>query len=147
MLLIIDGYNFIRRIPHFAAIEREHGLEDGRFEMLMPIEHYSAEQHYDTHVIFDGSNGPHVYHGACSKQERFQGIDISFSKPRESADMLIVKLIKQRVKTNRADGISESIILITDDLSLRDDVFSYGVFCRSTWELYDAMTSHHMIAI
>ena len=138
--LIIDGYNFIRRIPTFLAAEDE-GLEEGRYALLLALEEYAAMQGYRVTVVFDAGARPGHMDEGYPREEKFAGIDIIFSERGQSADTAIIKLLHE-IGKERKEGRAypdDGEIVVTDDFGIRDDALENGAFVKSTEDLFRAM--------
>ena len=138
--IIVDGYNFIRRIPHFVEAERE-GLESGRYALLIALEEYASRWGYRVTVVFDGGSRPAHMDEDLPREDKFAGIDIIYSERGQSADTAIVSFLEASRRA-REQGIAdpdESDIVITDDFGIRDEALGCGAFVKSTQELFEAM--------
>jgi len=138
--LIVDGYNFIRRVPLFLKAEAG-GLEEGRYALLLALEEYASGQGYRVTVVFDAGTRPAHMSEDFPREERFAGIDIVFSERGESADTAIVKLIG-RMRAERREGVAypdDGEIVVTDDFGIRDEALENGAFVKSPDELFRAM--------
>ncbi len=138
--LIVDGYNFIRRVPRFLAAEGE-GLEEGRYAFLLALEEYAAMLGYRVTVVFDAGARPEHMDEGFPREEKFAGIDIVFSERGQSADTAIVKLL-HKIREERKEGRAypdDGEIVVTDDFGIRDDVLEKGAFVKSTDDLFRAM--------
>jgi len=138
--LIVDGYNFIRRVPRFLKAEGE-GLEEGRYALLIALEEYAAAQGYRVTVVFDAGTRPIHMEEEFQREERFAGIDIVFSKRGESADTAIVNLLG-RMRAERREGMAypdDGEIVVTDDFGIRDEALEKGAFVKSPEDLFLAM--------
>lgn len=138
--IIVDGYNFIRRIPYFLAAEGK-GLEEGRHALLLSLEEYAAAIGYRVTVVFDAGARPAHMDEGFPREERFAGIDIIFSEKGQSADAAIVKLLDE-IRKGRKEGMAypdDGEIVVTDDLGIKDEALESGAFVKSPDELFDAM--------
>ncbi len=138
--IIVDGYNIIRRIPHFLSAERK-GLESGRYALLLALEEYAAAFGYRVTVVFDAGGRPLHLDAAVPRAEKFAGIDIIFSARGESADTAIEKLLAE-IRNAKSDGLvpfDEAQVVVSDDLAIRDVAIEHGAFARSADELFDSM--------
>jgi len=120
-MLIVDGYNMIRRVARFKKAENS-SLREGRERLLLELEDYGAKIGFDILVVFDGSGRPHDYN--LQERERFAGIDIMFSKKGESADMAIIREIR-RIKKDK-ESVPIDIILVSNDIAIRNDAVELG---------------------
>lgn len=145
--LIIDGYNFIRRIPTFLAAEDE-GLEEGRYALLLALEEYAAMQGYRVTVVFDAGARPSHMDDGFPREEKFAGIDIIFSERGQSADTAIVKLLGE-IREERKEGRAypdDGEIVVTDDFGIRDDALESGAFVKSSEQLFEAMENKERLS-
>jgi predicted RNA-binding protein with PIN domain len=138
--LIIDGYNFIRRVPRFVEAERE-GLQSGRYALLLALEEYAARWGYRVTVVFDGGSRPAHMDAEFPREDKFAGIDIIYSERGQSADTAIVRFLEsQRKARERGEAHpDDGDIVITDDFGIRDDALGCGAFVKSTEELFEAI--------
>ncbi len=140
-LLLIDGYNAIRRIPRFRRVEGG-GLASGREAFLMALEEYAAASGHAAIVVFDGAGRP-AGDAALSTHETFAGVDVLFSKRGQSADTMLADLLR-RLRAGEVEGYAHAgapgeIIVISDDIEVRDAAFALGGFARSPDMLDEAM--------
>lgn len=138
--IIVDGYNFIRRIPRFLAAEGE-GLEEGRYAILLALEEYAALWGYRVTVVFDGGSRPAHMGSEYPREEKFAGIDILFSEKGQSADKVIFELMAA-LKEERAQGVAwpeGGEVVVTDDFEIRDEALECGAFIKSSMDLFEAM--------
>jgi len=146
--IIVDGYNFIRRVPRFLEAEGR-SLEEGRYELLLALEEYAAGHGYRVTVVFDGGSRPAHMGPELPRREKFAGIDIIFSDMGRSADSEIMELIaKLREQRARGEGWPEGgEIVVSDDLEIRDHALELGAFTKSTEDLIDAMEGKMRLSV
>ncbi len=145
--IIIDGYNFIRRVPRFLKAEGE-GLEEGRYALLAALEEYAAGCGYRVTVVFDGGARPAHIDADFPREDKFAGIDIVYSDRGQSADTAIAEMLVSLGKERR-DGSAypgDGEIVVTDDLGIRDEAIEKGAFVKSTEELMEAMEQKKRLA-
>lgn len=138
--IIVDGYNFIRRVPRFSRREGE-GLQEMRYAMLLELEEYAAKTGYAVTVVFDGGSRPTHMSPDFPREERFAGIDVIYSDRGQSADTAILDLIRS-LRDERRKGTSEQWdgeVVVTDDYGIRDEAIEEGAFVKSSEELFEAM--------
>ncbi|MBN1282460.1 MAG: NYN domain-containing protein [Proteobacteria bacterium] len=133
--LIVDGYNVIRRIDRFLSAE-EKGLEEGRFALLLALEEYGAKTGFDITVVFDGGARP-PDHDSPGGTDRFAGVDVIFSERGKTADFEIERLLRRHARQRLEDPCD--VILVTDDMGIRDCAIGSGAFVASPGELDRAM--------
>ena len=126
-LYVVDGYNVIRRVERLRKIERG-GLEPGREALLMAVESFLARGGHEAIVVFDGSGQLNLSTGPLPRQESFAGVEVIYSRRRESADEVIVQLLQEIAQGKRwnAEGEAPEVIVVTDDLGIRDDSLLLG---------------------
>lgn len=88
--IVIDGYNLIRQSKRLSRLEHT-SLQEGREALLEGLASYRKVKHYPITVVFDGAHA----HGLADKRSRQKGIDIVFSRPGESADRVIKRLVSR----------------------------------------------------
>ena len=79
-VVVIDGYNLIRRIPELREIEHKDGLEAGRAALELRLAGYAARPGIRVIIVYDGAPGP-VTGG--------KGLSVMFS---DRADATVVEL-------------------------------------------------------
>lgn len=85
--LIIDGYNLIRQSPRLSALDRL-DLQQGRDALLDALAAYRRIRRHPITVVFDAAEAP-----CCSqRRDRWQGIEVRFSAPGETADAVIRRM-------------------------------------------------------
>lgn len=104
-LVIIDGYNVIRRTPAFANAERI-SLEHGRAALLTMLAARYRPLADHIIVVFDGA-------GACETRTTHLGIAQIFSATGCSADECIVRL------ASAAEAAGQCVCIATDDQGIR----------------------------
>ena len=85
--IIIDGYNLIRQSNMFCTYDHE-DIQLGRDMLLDALAVYKRLRSHKITVVFDGSNAPFF----SQQKDRVKGINIKFSRDRESADSVIKKM-------------------------------------------------------
>jgi len=104
MRIIVDGYNLIRQSASLSRIEGW-DVEAGRRELVKRLSDYQRRKRHQIMVVFDAAEG--VY--SSPRQERMQGVSVTFSKRGETAD----EVIKRLAATGR-----ESVVVVTSDQEL-----------------------------
>lgn len=126
--LIVDGYNIIHLTldrSRGQAFNAEKGsLEKKRSSLIEKMLNFSAYTGTKVIVVFDGQVDPN----SLSKKERFEGIEIVYSKKGQSADSIIERLLYQEENPG-------SVVVATSDYALRDMVFGSGANCISALDL------------
>lgn len=104
-LVIIDGYNVIRRTPAFANAERI-SLEHGRAALLTMLAARYRPQADHIMVVFDGA-------GDCETRSTHLGITTLFSATGCTADECIIRL------ASAAEATGQAVCIATDDQGIR----------------------------
>jgi len=104
MRIIVDGYNVIRQSASLSQIEGQ-DLEAGRRELVRRLSDYQRRRRHQILVVFDAAEGGH----SSPKQERMQGISVTFSRKGETADEVIKRL---------AAAGREGMVIVTSDREL-----------------------------
>ena len=86
--IIIDGYNLIKNSPSLSVIDRQ-DLQLGREALIDLLAGYKKVKSHKITVVFDGSGAT----GFTTPRDRIKGIHIVFSRPGESADTVIKKMV------------------------------------------------------
>ena len=133
--LLVDGYNAIRRIERLLEAELG-GLEAGRDALLLALEEYGAATGMEITVVFDAGGRP-PEGDALQSRERFAGVDVIYSRRGQSADFEIERMLDDYSKERKESPYD--LILVTDDLGLKDAAIGCGAFVASPRELERAM--------
>jgi len=114
-LVLVDGYNVIRRDPTLARLERT-SLELARDTLLSCLNSSRQFRRDDVTVVFDGANSREA--GVTGSRSFRRGrVRVIFSPPGESADAVL-----QRLGTVAPAGT----LVITDDREIRDAIAGAG---------------------
>ncbi len=103
---IIDGYNFIHKIPRFKQL-LDQSLQQAREVTLQFLQSYLTKRNIKITVIFDGDSLATI-HPPLPSSEKFK---IIFSGPAEKADPRIQRFIRQQPN-------KKSLVLVSADLEL-----------------------------
>ncbi len=101
MLIAIDGYNFIKRSPQLRRLEQIE-LQKAREGFLEQLVQYKRLKGHSFTVVFDGQQEGRL----AGHRERYQGIEVVFSKPGEKADDVLKRLAAEK---------REGITVVTSD--------------------------------
>lgn len=111
--LFIDGYNVINAWDELQKTSR-HSLEDARRQLIEYLVEYSAYSKEKVIVVFDA----YTVKGKKPKNEKYQGIEIVFTKERQTADSYIeievdriAKDIRNAVRVVTSDWAEQQVIL------------------------------------
>lgn len=129
---IIDGYNFIHKIPKFRqAIEQS--LEHARAMIISFLRSYQSRRMVKITLVFDGDNVGYVEPPSRSI-DKFK---IVFSMSPEKADPLIQRLIKKQKN-------KKSVVLISADQELINFCQSQGASTMSPESFYEQISSYDL---
>jgi predicted RNA-binding protein with PIN domain len=88
--IIIDGYNLIRRSSTWQTLDAE-DLLLGREALVDQLADYKRHKSHRLTVVFDGGSAP----PGSSRQFNQKGIRIRFSRPGETADAMIKRIVQR----------------------------------------------------
>jgi predicted RNA-binding protein with PIN domain len=114
-MILVDGYNAIRRVAHLKSAEERAGLEAGRRALLMAIAASGVLRSQGVVVVFDG--GPA---GAASGPPPHRRLSVRYSVPPENADEAILSLLRKSRQP------SDSVTVVTADSELAFQARSLG---------------------
>jgi predicted RNA-binding protein with PIN domain len=107
-LILIDGYNVIRRSDALARAERR-SLQHGRDTLIVQLAARYSRGPYHIMVIFDGA-------GNAETREARYGMTIIFTRDGETADSCIVRIAQE------AQAQGKRVTIATDDREIRDAI-------------------------
>ncbi len=125
--VLIDGYNLIGQTKHLSMIERR-GLEEGREALLEQLATYRRIRHHPVTVVFDGAFAD-IPRNAVA---RHKGVNVIFSRPGESADTVIERLVSRE---------RERAIVVSSDREVLDFAYRHGAATISSVEFEHTMRS------
>jgi predicted RNA-binding protein with PIN domain len=124
MRWLIDGYNVIRRDPDLRAHEAE-SLEAGRRALLVLVAHAARAGGDRFTVVFDGA--------PASRSAPAAGqVEVSFSRPPEKADDVLVRLARQ---------LGAGSAVVTSDRAVRDAAGRAGCAVIGAEQFLDALSA------
>ncbi len=88
--IIIDGYNLIRNASSLKGFDRE-DIQLGRDALVDMLAAYKRNRPHKITVVFDGTAAPAYY----QHRQRVSGIDLTFSRPGETADTVIKRMVSR----------------------------------------------------
>ena len=121
--LIVDGYNMIGAWPKLTQLA-ETGLEEARDELISMLADYQGYSGRKVILVFDAHQVPG--HGKTFKQH---GLDVRFTKEKETADECIERLVGDLSKRTRR------IYVATSDMVEQHVIFGRGALRISAREL------------
>jgi predicted RNA-binding protein with PIN domain len=109
--LLVDGYNIIYAWDKLKRAVEEESLEIARKKLLDIMSNYQGYKKIEVIVVFDA----HRVKGT-RKIEKYNNIDVVFTKEVETADHYIEKVAHSigrdyRVRVATSDGLEQTIIL------------------------------------
>jgi predicted RNA-binding protein with PIN domain len=124
-MILVDGYNAIRRVAHLKNAEERAGLEAGRRALLLAIVASGVLRSQRVIVVFDGSEA-----GVPSGPPPHRSLSVRYSVPPQSADEAILALMR---KSREAP---ELVIVVTADSELAFEARRLGARTVSpeAWE-------------
>lgn len=123
--LILDGYNVINSWPELKLL-MDGSLEVAREELVEKMAEYKAFKGINVIVVFDA----YMVKGSIQKKDKLKGINIVFTKEKETADAYIERLIVDLTK-NRFNRVS----VVTNDWTEQQMVLGGGATRISVREL------------
>lgn len=130
-LILIDGYNAIRRTPGLRAAEARGGLEAGREALLGWLAgRYRATPHAVV-VVFDGNEA----HEREERRPRWSRCRIVYTRAGSSADEVIARIAAEE----RARGAE--VVMFSDDGALGAAVAESGAMAKSVATLAEQVNA------
>jgi predicted RNA-binding protein with PIN domain len=124
--IVIDGYNLIRQSKHLSAIERS-SLQEGREALLERLVSYRHIKHHPMTVVFDGAYAD----TPLKARDRYKGINVIFSRPGESADTVIKRLVARE---------RERAVVVSSDREVADAAAQHGAATMGSVEFEGKIT-------
>jgi len=110
--LILDGYNVINSWPELERLMSQ-SLEVARTDLIGKMAEYRAYKGINVIIVFDA----YLVKGSNRSNEKLQGVEIVFTKEKETADAYIERLITQlssnrnRVSVVTNDWVEQQMVL------------------------------------
>ena len=123
-LLVIDGYNLLRAIPHLAQQERM-DPEGAREALLDELNTYKRVKKHKIVVVFDAANTPFA-----EKSTHHGGVKVVFTRQGELADTRIESMARE---------LREKAVVITSDRALRKAVERHGAVSFSSHDFQEKL--------
>lgn len=99
--LILDGYNVINGWPQLKKLATQN-LEEARIELIERMAEYQSYKGLHVIIVFDA----HLVKGSMEKNDKIKGVEVVFTKEKETADGYIEKFILQLSKRQRASVVT-----------------------------------------
>lgn len=125
--LIVDGYNMIGAWPRLIKLAEE-GLEEARDELISMLADYQGYSGRKIIIVFDAHQVP-----GSGKKFKQHGLDIRFTKEKETADERIERLVGELSRRTRR------IYVATSDMIEQHVIFGRGALRLSARELLLAL--------
>lgn len=123
-LILIDGYNVIRRTPGLAAAERAN-LAAGREALITKVRMTYRSTPYHVVIVFDGD-------GDSERSElvaRMPRGKVIYTARNETADSVVARVASDQ----RAAGMS--VVVVSDDMDVRQNIGLRGATAASVEQL------------
>ncbi len=121
--LIIDGYNVINAWPTLYTTAQKN-LEDARSRLIEMMAEYQSYKGIRVIIVFDA----HLVKKSMQKSEKQLGVEVVYTKEKETADSYIERLILELSRKNR-------VVVATNDLREQQMVLGGGATRTSVREL------------
>lgn len=109
--LFVDGYNIINNWSNLKKLAKE-SLEVSRNELIEILAEYQSFTGIKVIVVFDA----HLVKGSAEKKENYKGVDIVFTKERETADRYIERTLDaigrtKKVRVATSDWVEQQVVM------------------------------------
>ncbi|ABR50568.1 protein of unknown function DUF901 [Alkaliphilus metalliredigens QYMF] len=121
--LVLDGYNVLNGWPKLKEL-CQGDLDGARKELLEMMAEYGSFKGIEVIVVFDA----HLVKGSMQKNEKLKGVEVVFTKEKQTADSYIERLITELSIRNR-------VVVATNDWAEQQMVLGGGATRISVREL------------
>lgn len=109
--LFVDGYNIINNWSNLRELSKQ-SLETARNELIDILAEYQSFTGIKIIIVFDA----HLVKGSMQKKETLKGIDIVYTKEKESADHYIERTLDvigrtKKVRVATSDWIEQQVVM------------------------------------
>ena len=111
--LLIDGYNLLKR-SSVAALFDASDVDSARAYLLERLFEYKKEKGLRISIVFDAPGG----FSLARTKENYKGIEVVYSKQGESADQVIIEVIRKRLS---------GLVVVTSDRAILDEAKRHQV--------------------
>lgn len=121
--LFVDGYNIINAWDNLRLLSKD-SLEAARNELIEIMAEYSSYTGIKVAIVFDA----HLVKGSIQKKDVIKGVEVIYTRERESADHYIERMLNDIGKTKK-------VRVATSDWLEQQVVFGRGGIRISAREL------------
>jgi len=119
MILLVDGYNVIHRVPELEK-SLDGGLQNARNRLALQVSNWSrAHPGFECVIVFDGE-----YQGPGSRAERIAGIRCIFSMRAHGGDAELIRFVRDH------KGRKSDITVVSDDNNVGNNCRAHGAVVR-----------------
>jgi len=109
--LFVDGYNIINNWSNLRELSKQ-SLEISRNELIDILAEYQSFTGIKVIVVFDA----HLVKGSMEKKETLKGVDVVYTKEKESADHYIERTLDaigrtKKVRVATSDWIEQQVVM------------------------------------
>lgn len=109
--LFVDGYNIINNWSNLRELSKQ-SLEIARNELIDILAEYQSFTGIKVTIVFDA----HLVKGSMEKKENLKGVDIVYTKEKESADHYIERTLDiigrtKKVRVATSDWIEQQVVM------------------------------------
>ncbi|SCG84120.1 putative protein yacP [Proteiniborus sp. DW1] len=109
--LFVDGYNIINNWSNLRELSKQ-SLEISRNELIDILAEYQSYTGIKVIIVFDA----HLVKGSMEKKETLKGIEIVYTKEKESADHYIERTLDaigraKKVRVATSDWIEQQVVI------------------------------------
>lgn len=109
--LFVDGYNIINAWETLRQLSRL-SLDTARLELIDLMAEYQAYTGIKVIIVFDA----HLVKGSREKKEAIKGVEVVYTKEKETADHYIEKTLdsigkRKKVRVATSDWVEQQIVL------------------------------------
>lgn len=114
--LFVDGYNIINNWSNLRELSKQ-SLEISRNELIDILAEYQSYTGIKVIIVFDA----HLVKGSMEKKETLKGVDIVYTKEKESADHYIERTLDAIGRTKKYEwlhltGLSSKWLWVGEEL-------------------------------
>jgi predicted RNA-binding protein with PIN domain len=122
MIYLIDGHNLLHKFPQLKRrhLDNHEQVRDALVSML--LSYFCRLANVEIYLFFDNKTNPR------GGRYNIRGVKVIYSKPHQSAD----ELIRQRAL--RLLENSQTVIVVSDDRGIIDNVASGNIYAKSSKE-------------